>query len=297
MLEALEGFLLVLSATDGCIVYASESLTSLLGHLPDEMTGRSMYELVAEADKPRLYSALQQGAAAANTLAAQSLEDEETDNAFFGPPVRLLLHVKRGGLPSSPPPGVDSLAVAAEHDDNQVVDRPDYELVRFCGYFRKWRDSGGGDGEMGPSGGGAASGCAGSDDDDLSVKSGLSRLSHDASSLPLGGGQERIVLVCTAKLQATRLMREAPLAGGGASPSPSPPTSPPTSVRKTGTSSSTSKSRRRKSSSSSTSRSEFTSRYSLEWKFLYLDHRAPQVCPILHCPFLSLTSTPSTTFS
>jgi hypothetical protein len=280
MLEAIEGFLLVFSAADGSIVYASESVTSLLGHLPDDLAGRSMYEMVAEADKPRLYSTLQQGVAtAAGTNVATA--DEEESETFFGPPVELQVHMRRGGLPGDSPPSPLDI-----HEDEGSEERAIYELMCLSGYFRKWRMDHGRPASAGdslftgdPGGGGGAA----SDDDNASVKSGLSRLSsaHDAISSGAGpgesGAQERTVLVCTARLKATQLLRETPLAVGGSLSLMTPPASPASSSRRRPSSNGPSSSSRRRKSASPMSRTEFTSRYSLEWKFLYLDHRAPQV--------------------
>ncbi|CAG9138321.1 unnamed protein product [Plutella xylostella] len=58
VLEALEGFLLVLSA-NGRVHYASESVAALLGHNPSDMMNQSIFELAHEEDRPRLYALLQ----------------------------------------------------------------------------------------------------------------------------------------------------------------------------------------------------------------------------------------------
>lgn len=98
-----------------------------------------------------------------------------------------------------------------------------------------------------------------SDDDCTSVKSGVSRISTNTvdnlSDLKRQQQQqqqvnlnppERTVFVCTVRMLASQLLREVPLVNVSA-------------------------------------KSEFVSRYSMEWKFLFLDHRAPQI--IGYLPF------------
>eukprot|EP00095_Tigriopus_kingsejongensis_P000321 maker-scaffold292_size219010-snap-gene-1.33 protein:Tk00321 transcript:maker-scaffold292_size219010-snap-gene-1.33-mRNA-1 annotation:"PREDICTED: hypothetical protein LOC100650446" len=184
MLEALEGFILVFT-TDGSIVYASESVTSLLGFLPHDIMHQSIFEMVHERDKIMLYNSL-------NSLNEMSFEK---DSHFY-------LHFKR-------------------MDIQQKEDAPTYELVKLTGYFRKWSlaDTHA-DGNN-------------SDDDDISLQSGYSRLSTQ------DGTTEKSVFVCTARVQTAQLLREMPL--------------------------------------THFAQSEFISRYSLEWKFLFLDHRAPPI--------------------
>jgi circadian locomoter output cycle kaput protein len=89
------------------------------------------------------------------------------------------------------------------------------------------------------------------DDCASSAKSALSSSRQSSSrqqQQPPPQQLERTVFVCTARLQTTQLLRELPLVHA-----------------------------------SSRSAAEFTSRYSLEWKFLFLDHRAPPI--IGYLPF------------
>ena len=51
MMEATDGFLIVLNAADGQIIYASESVTSLLGYIPADLKQISLYELLCDEDK------------------------------------------------------------------------------------------------------------------------------------------------------------------------------------------------------------------------------------------------------
>lgn len=192
MLEALEGFILVFS-TDGAIVYASESMTSLVGFLPRDIMQRSIFEIIHERDKIMLY----------NTLNNPNDLDQENEVNFY-------LHFKRMDI---------------RHADESNG----YELVKLTGYFRKWTiNEPLNDGN-------------GSDDDNISLQSGYSRLSTQDGTLTA----RKTVFVSTARAQTTQLLREMPL--------------------------------------THFAKSEFISRYSLEWKFLFLDHRAPPI--IGYLPF------------
>ncbi|KAK3602792.1 hypothetical protein CHS0354_026342 [Potamilus streckersoni] len=57
MLEALDSFLLV-STQQGTILYVSESVTSLLGHLPSDLINKSVYDFVHKDEKEHLYNLL-----------------------------------------------------------------------------------------------------------------------------------------------------------------------------------------------------------------------------------------------
>ncbi|XP_070554699.1 circadian locomoter output cycles protein kaput-like [Ptychodera flava] len=70
MLEALDGFMLVISQ-QGHMLYASDSITTLLGHLPNEYQNSTIYELVHEDDRPEMYKIL--------ALADRTLVDCGTD--------------------------------------------------------------------------------------------------------------------------------------------------------------------------------------------------------------------------
>ncbi|CAB0028974.1 unnamed protein product [Trichogramma brassicae] len=56
-LEALDGFIMVFSSS-GRIYYASESITSLLGYLPSELTNSTIYEIALEEEQSHLYNIL-----------------------------------------------------------------------------------------------------------------------------------------------------------------------------------------------------------------------------------------------
>ncbi|KAK7097289.1 circadian locomoter output cycles protein kaput-like isoform X2 [Littorina saxatilis] len=57
MLEAVDSFMVVFSQ-QGSILYVSESVASLLGHLPSDLINRSLYDFVHEDDHVKLYNML-----------------------------------------------------------------------------------------------------------------------------------------------------------------------------------------------------------------------------------------------
>lgn len=182
MLEALDGFILAVD-TEGLIHYVSESVASLLGHVPNDLNKTTIYDLTMEEDKKMLHGLLQ----------SYNGDDDQ--------PKELVLHLKRSAIIS-----------------NDEI----FELVKFKGHFCQLsRD---------PPRPGSVT-----DDENASVKG--SNLDHCAVETPA------TFFVATARLQTAQLIRELPIV--------------------------------------STAKQEFTSRYSLEWKFLFLDHRAPPIIGFL----------------
>lgn len=123
-------------------------------------------------------------------------------------------------------------------------DSPVLELVQLSGYFRKWVN-----GESGDNGGGANSqdNFYNSDDEEVSIQSGFSVQSSKVMgpSRSRSFHSDKTVFVATGRLLTPQLIRELPV------------------VHQRDT--------------------EFTSKHSFEWKFLYLDHRAPPI--IGYLPF------------
>ncbi|CAH1647756.1 unnamed protein product [Spodoptera littoralis] len=105
VLEALEGFVMVFSAT-GQIYYVSESITSLLGHNPADVVNKSIFDLACEDDRPSLYNLLQNPGSATDPMHAVGKENE----------IRFQCHLKRGSL--------------------DFRDETTYELIQFNGHFR-----------------------------------------------------------------------------------------------------------------------------------------------------------------
>ncbi|XP_076749742.1 circadian locomoter output cycles kaput protein Clock [Xylocopa sonorina] len=104
ILEALDGFIMVFSSS-GRIYYVSESVTSLLGYLPNELENMTIYDITYEEDQSSLYNVL---LSPAGTDDRQNIKKEDQ--------ISFSCHIKRGGL--------------------NVQENPIYELVQFVGYFR-----------------------------------------------------------------------------------------------------------------------------------------------------------------
>ncbi|KAL9701974.1 hypothetical protein quinque_005415 [Culex quinquefasciatus] len=184
ILEALDGFIIVFSST-GRVFYASESITSLLGHLPSDLSNMTVYDMVYEDDQNDLYNILLNPAAVVDPLQTGISRENQVTFACY---------IKRGTA-----------------DYRSEVS---YELVQFTGYFRSDVDA-----------------------DSLMTTSRFSTYMNDADT--------RLIFVGTGRLQTPQLIREMSIVDS--------------------------------------SKSEFTSRHSLEWKFLFLDHRAPPI--IGYLPF------------
>ncbi|XP_063634065.1 circadian locomoter output cycles protein kaput isoform X2 [Cydia splendana] len=105
VLEALEGFVMVLSAS-GHVYYVSESITSLLGHNMSDVVNKSIFDLAFEDDHPNLYNILQGPGTAVDTIRRGSQDNE----------IRFQCHLRRGTL--------------------DFRDESTYELVEFSGHFR-----------------------------------------------------------------------------------------------------------------------------------------------------------------
>ncbi|XP_068620708.1 circadian locomoter output cycles protein kaput [Battus philenor] len=179
MLEALEGFIMVFSAT-GQIYYVSESITSLLGHNPNDLINKSIFDLAFEEDRPNLYSLLQ------NPRTIDPTHPLNRDNE-----ISFRCHLRRSTL--------------------DFRDDTTYELIQFNGHFR----------------------------------TNMEHIDADEMSGYNQDHESRLLFVCTGRLHTPQLIRDVSLVDSN--------------------------------------RSEFTSRHSLEWKFLFLDHRAPPI--IGYLPF------------
>ncbi|KAJ8298453.1 hypothetical protein KUTeg_024984 [Tegillarca granosa] len=104
MLEALDSFLLVFTQ-QGNILYASESVTSLLGHLPSDLINKPVHDFIHESEKQNLYNVLFH-----YNMTSDDLDKDGKDLNFTCP-------FKRGTLAP---------------DQEQL-----YELVKFTG-FKNW---------------------------------------------------------------------------------------------------------------------------------------------------------------
>ncbi|XP_030031865.2 LOW QUALITY PROTEIN: circadian locomoter output cycles protein kaput [Manduca sexta] len=105
VLEALEGFVMVLSAS-GQIYYVSESITSLLGHNPVALVNKSIFDLTFDDDRANLYNILQNPTNVIDPTQPVGKENE----------IKFQCHLRRGAL--------------------DFRDETTYELIEFNGYFR-----------------------------------------------------------------------------------------------------------------------------------------------------------------
>lgn len=96
-------------SSNGRIYYASESVSSLLGYLPSELTNSSIYEITYEEDQSLLYNILLNPSP---VLDHHQIKEEHQ--------VSFTCHIKRGSL--------------------DLQEEPTYERVRFVGYFRSNSD-------------------------------------------------------------------------------------------------------------------------------------------------------------
>ncbi|GAB1861086.1 Circadian locomoter output cycles protein kaput [Camponotus japonicus] len=108
ILEALDGFIIVFSS-NGRIYYVSESITSLLGYLPNELENTTIYNITYQEDQPHLYNVLLNPG---NTRDKRAVKKEDQ--------ISFTCHIKRGGF---------------NFREDSV-----YELVQFIGYFRSATD-------------------------------------------------------------------------------------------------------------------------------------------------------------
>ncbi|XP_053329539.1 circadian clock protein PASD1 [Spea bombifrons] len=95
MLEALDGFLIALT-TDGMIIYVSDSVSSLLGHLPSDLVDQNILNFLPEREHGEVYK----------LLAPHILMTEPITPEFFNneKQVEFCCHLARGSLDPNEPP-------------------------------------------------------------------------------------------------------------------------------------------------------------------------------------------------
>ncbi|XP_044283300.1 circadian clock protein PASD1 isoform X1 [Varanus komodoensis] len=189
MLEALDGFLIALT-TDGIIIYVSDSVSSLLGHLPSDLVDQNILNFLPEREQSNVYKQLSPHMCMTNPVATDFLNTEKQ--------IEFCCHLARGNL-----------------DPNEPIT---YEYVKFVVDFKYFTHV-------------PASSYNG-------FESAIARVFRSAS-------EEQICLVATVRLVTPQFLKEL------------------CNVEEPC--------------------EEFTSRHSLEWKFLFLDHRAPPI--IGYLPF------------
>ncbi|XP_032625346.1 circadian clock protein PASD1 isoform X1 [Chelonoidis abingdonii] len=189
MLEALDGFLIALT-TDGIIIYVSDSVSSLLGHLPSDLVDQNILNFLPEREQSEVYKLLSPHVLMTDPIAADFLNTEKQ--------IEFCCHLARGSL-----------------DPNEPLT---YEYVKFVVDFKYFTHV-------------PTPSCNG-------FESAIARAFRSAT-------EEQICLVATVRLVTPQFLKEL--------------------------------------CNIEESCEEFTSRHSLEWKFLFLDHRAPPI--IGYLPF------------
>ncbi|XP_054145758.1 circadian clock protein PASD1 isoform X2 [Melozone crissalis] len=188
MLEALDGFLIALT-TDGIIIYVSDSVSSLLGHLPSDLVDQNILNFLPEGEQSEVYKLLSPHVLMTDPVAADFLNEKQ---------IEFCCHLARGSL-----------------DPNEPLM---YEYVKFVVDFKYFTHV-------------PTPSCNG-------FESAIARAFRSAP-------EEQICLVATVRLVTPQFLKEL------------------CNVEEPC--------------------EEFTSRHSLEWKFLFLDHRAPPI--IGYLPF------------
>lgn len=108
MLEALDGFLIALT-TDGNIIYVSDSVSSLIGHLPSDMVDQNILNFLPEREHGEVYKLLSSHMLLTEPSAVDLLNSNETH-------VEFCCHLARGNIDPKEP--------------------PTYEHVKFVGDFK-----------------------------------------------------------------------------------------------------------------------------------------------------------------
>ncbi|KAM8900499.1 neuronal PAS domain-containing protein 2 isoform 2-T4 [Spinachia spinachia] len=107
MLEALDGFLIALT-TDGNIIYVSDSVSSLIGHLPSDMVDQNILNFLPEREHGEVYKLLSSHMLMTDPIAADFLDS--------GAHIEFCCHLARGNIDPKEPPL--------------------YEYVKFVGDFK-----------------------------------------------------------------------------------------------------------------------------------------------------------------
>ncbi|XP_066892232.1 circadian locomoter output cycles protein kaput isoform X4 [Kogia breviceps] len=107
MLEALDGFFLAIM-TDGSIIYVSESVTSLLEHLPSDLVDQSIFNFIPEGEHSEVYKILSVHLLESDSLTPEYLKSKNQ--------LEFCCHMLRGTIDPKEP--------------------STYEYVKFIGNFK-----------------------------------------------------------------------------------------------------------------------------------------------------------------
>uniref|UniRef100_A0A6I8P2E0 Neuronal PAS domain protein 2 n=1 Tax=Ornithorhynchus anatinus TaxID=9258 RepID=A0A6I8P2E0_ORNAN len=107
MLEALDGFILAVT-TDGSIIYVSDSITPLLGHLPSDVMDQNLLNFLPEQEHAEVYKMLSSHMCVTDSSSPEHIKSDN-DLEFY-------CHLLRGSL--------------------NPKEFPTYEYIKFVGNFR-----------------------------------------------------------------------------------------------------------------------------------------------------------------
>uniref|UniRef100_A0A8C5Y0J3 Neuronal PAS domain protein 2 n=1 Tax=Microcebus murinus TaxID=30608 RepID=A0A8C5Y0J3_MICMU len=107
MLEALDGFIIAVT-TDGSIIYVSDSITPLLGHLPSDVMDQNLLNFLPEQEHSEVYKMLSSHMLVSDSPSPEYLKSDN-DLEFY-------CHLLRGSL--------------------NPKEFPTYEYIKFVGNFR-----------------------------------------------------------------------------------------------------------------------------------------------------------------
>ncbi|XP_058134182.1 neuronal PAS domain-containing protein 2 isoform X2 [Dasypus novemcinctus] len=110
MLEALDGFVIAVT-TDGSIVYVSDSITPLLGHLPSDVMDQNLLNFLPEQEHSDVYKMLSSHMLVTDSSSPEYLKSDDLE--FY-------CHLLRGSL--------------------NPKEFPTYEYIKFVGNFRSYNN-------------------------------------------------------------------------------------------------------------------------------------------------------------
>ncbi|XP_058390440.1 neuronal PAS domain-containing protein 2 [Diceros bicornis minor] len=112
MLEALDGFIIAVT-TDGSILYVSDSITPLLGHLPSDVMDQNLLNFLPEQEHSEVYKMLSSHMLVTESPSPEYLKSDN-DLEFY-------CHLLRGSL--------------------NPKEFPTYEYIKFVGNFRSYNNA------------------------------------------------------------------------------------------------------------------------------------------------------------
>ncbi|XP_049712336.1 neuronal PAS domain-containing protein 2 isoform X1 [Elephas maximus indicus] len=111
MLEALDGFIIAVT-TDGSVIYVSDSITPLLGHLPSDVMDQNLLNFLPEQEHSEVYKMLSSHMLLADPSSPEHCKSDN-DLEFY-------CHLLRGSL--------------------NPKEFPTYEYIKFVGNFRSYNN-------------------------------------------------------------------------------------------------------------------------------------------------------------